>query len=238
MKMRKSFIFLCLFCLLAPVASRAVDPAKPEDPNPTYFVFFPNLQSTKGIFHDCDFTFFQTGVGLFSIPYLFDGKAFCVIDLALIQIDQYKGIVSVTGFGTSLGYNYGVQTSLLLDTTIRNYGLSIAPVNGVVRNKGVQIGIFNGYPNVFQICGADVGSFFQVAVLNALEKIVPSTDCKFRIGIVNINLSESEPVDVGIFNTGESALQIGLLNHNPHGFLPWFPLFNFNCNSSGLPSRE
>ena len=236
--MRKSFIFLYLFCLFAPVVGRAVDPAKPEDPNPTYFVFFPNLQSTKGIFHDCDFTFFQTGVGLFSIPYLFDGKAFCVIDLALIQIDQYKGIVSVTGFGTSLGYNYGVQTSLLLDTTIRNYGLSVAPLNGAVRNKGVQIGVVNGNANAVQFCGADVGSFLQIAVLNGLEKNTPSPDRKFRIGIVNINLSESEPVDVGIFNEGKSALQIGLLNHNPHGFLPWFPLFNFNCNSSGLPSRE
>ena len=236
--MRKCFIFLYLFCLFAPVASRAIEPAKPGDLDPSYFAFYPALESTEGIFHDCEFACFQTGVGLFSIPYLFDGKAFCVIDLALFQIDQYAGVLSATGFRTALGYNDGVQTSLLLDTTIRNYGLSIAPLNGVMRNKGVQIGVVNGNANAIQFCGADVGSFLQIAVLNGLEKNTPSPDRKFRIGIVNINLSESEPVDVGIFNTGESALQIGLLNHNPHGFLPWFPLFNFNCNSSDLPSRE
>ena len=155
-----------------------------------------------------------------------------MIVLPLFQIDQYAGVVSAAGFGTALGYNYGVQTSLLLASAVCNYGLSVAPVNGIVRNNGVQIGIFNGNPNTVQLCGVNVGPFFQVAVFNALEEKTPSHDCKFRIGIVNINLSESEPVDVGIFNAGEAALQIGLLNYNPHGFLPWFPLFNFRSESS------
>ena len=35
-------------------------------------------------------------------------------------------------------------------------------------------------------------------------------------------------LQVGLVNAG-GGIQIGLLNYNPQGFLPWFPIINFPC---------
>lgn len=37
-------------------------------------------------------------------------------------------------------------------------------------------------------------------------------------------------VQIGLFNSCRSGVQIGLLNYNENGFLPVFPLFNFSVN--------
>ena len=41
-------------------------------------------------------------------------------------------------------------------------------------------------------------------------------------------------VQLGFWNNAKSsALQIGLINHNETGFLPWFPFFNFDTKMFG-----
>lgn len=76
----------------------------------------------------------------------------------------------------------------------------------------------------------------QVSLLwGRVEKAV---GCQFAFGYCNAKKMLNGP-QVAIVNIARegSALQIGLLNFNPKGFLPFFPFFNFSTKYYGSADK-
>ena len=98
---------------------------------------------------------------------------------------------------------------------------SFAPMNGIKKNYFLQTGLLTG-----NSCNYGI----SVAAINMVGR-----NYGLQLGVFNIEsnfgdrLSEDSEVpgiSIGLFNISGS-IQIGLLNYNPQGFLPYFPLFNF-----------
>jgi hypothetical protein len=44
------------------------------------------------------------------------------------------------------------------------------------------------------------------------------------------NFTEDSIFQLGVFNKADSGIQVGVLNWNKNGFLPWFPFFNYSSH--------
>ena len=115
---------------------------------------------------------------------------------------------------------YGLSMGLLL-LNQESSVFSFAPLNAQKKNYLLQAGIFtaNTYnygisASALNMTGRNYG--LQIGVIN-LEDNFGYRDSK----------DKSYPgVTIGLFNSSGS-IQFGLLNWNPQGFAPCFPLFNF-----------
>ncbi len=78
----------------------------------------------------------------------------------------------------------------------------------------------------------------QVSLLwGRLEKL--ASGCQFALGYCNANkIVNGCQVSVVNISRDGAALQIGLLNWNPKGFLPFFPFFNFSTKMYGDASKK
>ena len=95
--------------------------------------------------------------------------------------------------------------------------------------QGCQIGIASE-------CKEAKGA--QVSLLwGRLEKL--ASGCQFACGYANAAkiVNGCQVAVVNIARDG-AALQIGLLNWNPKGFLPFFPFFNFSTKMYGDASKK
>jgi hypothetical protein len=95
----------------------------------------------------------------------------------------------------------GVCMSAITSIVKKSNGLQMATVNYIHgENKSLfyQFGALCNYT-----CA---GSGFQMAV---------------------VNFTEDSIFQLGVFNQADSGLQVGVLNWNKTGFLPWFPFFNY-----------
>ena len=89
--------------------------------------------------------------------------------------------------------------------------------------KGCQLGIAS---ECREMRGAQVSLLW-----NRSERVV---GCQTAIGYNNAGKMIDGP-QVGVVNIARegAALQLGLLNFNPRGFLPFFPFFNFSTKYFG-----
>lgn len=95
--------------------------------------------------------------------------------------------------------------------------------------EGCQIGIASE-------CKEAKGA--QVSLLwGRLEKL--ASGCQFACGYANA-AKIVNGCQVSVVNVARegAALQIGLLNWNPKGFLPFFPFFNFSTKMYGNASKK
>lgn len=118
---------------------------------------------------------------------------------------------------------YGAAVSLLNGGSSL-YGFSLGAANIFLENNGVCTGIINDAVNRNTSISGD-GKTHRRKTANILQ-----------IGYFN---KAHEGFQFGVFNVIEKAdeqgfsFQLGLLNHNPDGLLPWMPLFLLS-----LPSKE
>lgn len=104
------------------------------------------------------------------------------------------------GLPISSGHStvHGLEIAVFCAATDEVFGMQLAPVNLAKRMNGVQW-----------------------SLVNLAEK----HSSVFQFGLTNISTSG---IQVGLVNVADHAsFQLGLLNFNPHGWLPFFPFFNF-----------
>jgi hypothetical protein len=104
--------------------------------------------------------------------------------------------------GTKAELN-GVCMSAILSIVDKSNGLQMAAVN---YNQGDKEYLF-----------------YQLALCN-----YGSAGSGFQIG--GANFAEDSTFQLGVFNKAESGIQVGVLNWNRNGFLPWFPIFNYSSH--------
>ncbi len=124
----------------------------------------------------------------------------CAEDATGLQIS-----VANVNTGTTMGAQLGVVNT----SDGKMDGTQIGAVNSAGSVKGAQL----GYVNI-----SDKDSYgTQLGIVN----ISPANFCGFQLGF--INTSGDENTD----NGDKKCFQLGFLNFNKHGFLPFMILFNF-----------
>lgn len=134
----------------------------------------------------------------------------------------------------TIGVTNGVAMDLIAHAHNVNgvfiHGLS---VSGKVR--GLSIGAISACDVTgVQICAiaSSTTNGIQISALseNTSAGPSPSSPKPWCVSLGIINLSDGDGVLIGVFNDVSSsgnALQIGLLNHNESGIVPWLPLLNW-----------
>ena len=113
---------------------------------------------------------------------------------------------------------YGADLSLIWGDSQDVYGFKLAPVNTGSRVRGVQLAVINQSDN---INGGELG------VINLANE-----SAGIQLGIFN-KTDESKGAQFGIVNFAENSdegIQIGVINIMENGFLPVFPVFNYQKN--------
>ncbi len=123
---------------------------------------------------------------------------------------------------------YGVAAGVL-NLRQQSAVASVAIENGIRNNYFAQVGMID-------VCR--VNWAFEFGLLCLAGRNVGISAGVFNVES-NWGYRGGDPypwlpgLQIGVLNAG-GGVQIGLLNYNPQGFLPWFPLFNFPCgNRSG-----
>lgn len=128
----------------------------------------------------------------------------------------------------------GLQANLFWNQGRCLYGVQVGCKNNCMSLHGGQIGLINSCSipiskaAIHGFHKMEHGVMFQVGVSNYTAKIggINPNDDTYQFGIRNTSQAGFQ---FGIYNKSkESFLQIGLLNHNEKGFLPYFPFFNFS----------
>lgn len=101
---------------------------------------------------------------------------------------------------------------------------SVALENSMANNYLAQAGF---------IAVSSVNYAFEVGFLSLAGRNIGISAGVFNVES-NLGYRGGDPypwlpgLQVGLVNAG-GGIQIGLLNYNPQGFLPWFPIINFPC---------
>ena len=131
------------------------------------------------------------------------------------QLSAFNAADQTTGAQLGLSnFNHGTQ------------GLQIGAINLSLAIDGAQTGVFNGAGTGrgVQIGAANHGDSFtglQTGIYNGSE-----TGRGVQLGLCN-QAGTLCGAQVGLWNSATSGFQIGLINHNENGLLPWFPLVNW-----------
>ncbi len=113
----------------------------------------------------------------------------------------------------------------------QNIGKNIGPALTVafwqecsLENKGMQLGLVNivsGNPS-YHGGKVPLGELPKNSIYGELRE-----DSLHRVSSYVTNMP-SNAVQIGIFNSANDGLQIGIINRNPYSWLPYSPLFNFS----------
>jgi hypothetical protein len=107
----------------------------------------------------------------------------------------------------------GVCMSAITSVVEKSNGLQLATVN---YNHGETKSLFYQLAPLCNYAGAGAG---------------------FQIG--GVNFTEDSIFQFGVFNKADSGIQLGALNWNKNGFLPWFPIFNYSsCQDNAVPAGK
>lgn len=133
--------------------------------------------------------------------------------------DDFYGIQIAGGINTALGVKgsnaedlNGFQVAILANKATVLNGAQFASVNVAFHSHGIQAGLGNAANHVYGL---------QTGIWN-----ISMATSGVQLGVINTG-GKTQGFQLGLFNSTESGLQVGLINHNDHGFLPWFPLVNF-----------
>ena len=194
---------------------------------------------TKGLFSDAAFTPLQLSVFPIDKAQLFDGKTHCLFAVGLFLVDQQSTIISFAPFLCS--YNNYFLKAGLLNISVHNRALAVAPVNFDGKNYGLQVGVFNGTAyqeygmqagiynkhGMIQLGGFNIYGRFQIGLRNKGYKTYdqkPEEKDEMEIQLGILNTCKKSGVQFGIIN-GSGMFQSGLCNINDsNGFQ--FGIFN------------
>lgn len=197
--------------------------------------------SKKGIFK-VDFTPLQIGV----IGNLFDTDNVYGFSFALPMSSNGNNYGLATGIWGKSKNHCGIQLNVLNLANELN-GVQVGLLGIVESAKGNSSEASGGQLNFFNVSetlfGFQSGLFNQSGRLNGMQLgSVNISDQGLQFGLVNIfnsprKLEGVDPyqsdarVQIGFYNhSSNSAFQIGVLNYNKNGFLPFFILFNFSVD--------
>ncbi len=176
---------------------------------------------TKGLISGYKFTPLQLWIGVETK--LFDADADTVFCFGLLRLEQKSAVLSLAPI-TLLTDNYGIQLGLST-LAIRNYGISLGLIN-MGKNHGLQIGaLLNVSDHTGQICGVNIADKVQIGIANMgpSERVIK----KYH------EVPDPFYFQLGVFNGGDSAVQIGVLNYNSRSYIPLLPLVNFAMKKDG-----
>ena len=126
------------------------------------------------------------------------------------------------------------------------YGVAVSVIGGQDEVKGFAIGFLNQVGNLdgfsggavnlvgenangiqFGTCNNVDGELRGIQAMGLLNHVGELSGA--QLGAVNVT-QKGRGLQLGLVNVTKSlrGVQIGLLNFNPEGFLPFFPLINFN----------
>ena len=238
MKFTKHLLAILAAALIAPAF--AAEPAQERQPSGIYAAKKRDneqyISSAKekigeklscggeGLFSGGGFAPLQIDVGIGeSNAKLVDGRSDTALALGLFTLHQASSVLSIAPFADFLRNNYGIQTSVFGTVTNRNCGLSLGAIfNLSMENRGVQFGaVYNGDLVSHQLCGLNIADKVLVGVFNREDLDEDGRPC------------EPSFLQIGAFNRGDSAVQIGVLNYNSRSYIPLLPLVNFAMKKDG-----
>ena len=178
----------------------------------------------RGLIPGYKFTPLQVWIGVDKAK-LFDADADTVFSFGLLILAQKSAVLSLAPLNF-LTNNYGIQIGVPGTLARNNYGISLGAVNVHRKNYGLQIGaLLNESNHTGQICGVNIADKVQIAIAN----LGPG-----ERGIKKYHeVPEPFYFQLGVFNSGDSAVQIGMLNWNPRSHIPLLPLVNFAMKKDG-----
>ena len=152
--------------------------------------------------------------------------------MGLLNLNQKSAVASLAPLN-AVAKNYFAQVGLIAVCEF-NYAFEFGLLNLTGRNIGVSVGVFTVESN-FGYRGGDPYPWLpgpQVGLANAgggLQAGLYNINGCFQIGALNADGG----LQIGLVNTASDysergAIQVGLLNYNPHGLAEWLPFFNFS----------
>ena len=235
MKIVKTLLAMLAAALILPVsaAEPVEDVRKPEsevagkrggDSCPHQPKCDDDKDFNQGLIPGYKFTPLQLAIGVGKTK-LFDADADTVFSFGLLILTQKSAVLSLAPLNF-LTNNYGIQIGVPGTLARNNYGISLGVVNVHRKNYGLQIGaLLNESNHTGQICGVNIADKVQIAIAN----VGPG-----ERGIKKYH-EVPEPLyfQLGVFNRGDSAVQIGVLNYNLRSHVPLLPLVNFAMKPDG-----
>ena len=144
---------------------------------------------------------------------LFDADADTVFSFGLLILAQKSAVLSLAPLNF-LTNNYGIQIGVPGTLARNNYGISLGAVNVHRKNYGLIIGaLFNLSDHTRQLCGVNIADKVQIAIAN--------------VGPIKRYFPTPFHLQFGAFNYSDTSVQIGVLNWNPRSYIPLLPLVNF-----------
>ena len=147
-----------------------------------------------------------------------------------VSPQQDDGLLGVGWTPVQLGV-YSGWPFQLVQGSADVYGVAAGVLNLRQQSAVASVAIENGIRNNY---------FAQVGMIDVCR-----VNWAFEFGLLCL-AGRNVGISAGVFNVESNwgyrggdlnaggGVQVGLLNYNPQGFLPWFPLFNFPCgNRSG-----
>jgi ankyrin repeat protein len=176
------------------------------------------------------------GVGLPVVKGPGGHNQFTGIDLGVVG----TGSGMSKAHGTPAGTLTGLSANLAYSEARRLHGVALAASTRAEHAGGLQVGVRTRAER--HLVGGQVGAWNQAdrgegAQMGGVNRAVRITG--LQAGIAN-SARQTKGVQLGVVNHSNAlkGVQIGLLNHSPDGFLPWFPLVNFNFSGSGAEASQ
>ncbi|MBQ9770424.1 MAG: hypothetical protein IJW23_01230 [Lentisphaeria bacterium] len=106
----------------------------------------------------------------------------------------------------------GISCGILIVTKEKSCGIAANVFSLSQKHYGISLGLIN----LFDRCkGLAVGIVNLMTYNNGVS-----------VGVVNF--APNNIFQLGLFNSSESGLQIGLLNYNSKSHIPWLPFINWD----------
>ena len=147
------------------------------------------------------------------------------LELAFVSMSRNVNGVQLTGMALMNYGGSGLQLAPFINFGDGYTGLQISGMNWFSKSSGVQLGVLNAADancNAYQFSVVNVntinGEGAQVGIINS-----GSNFDGFQLGVLNIVDDLNVPG-----REASKALQIGLFNYMPNGFIPFMILFNFS----------
>lgn len=185
-------------------------------------------QAKQGVlFTGWKFAPLQLGLGIDGWRGLADKDCDTIFSFVLFWMKQKSSVFSLSTI-SDLRNNYGIQLSLTITDAGNNYGLSLGPVTTGGRDGNHGLRI-----GIFEFGGFKFEKiqFIGVNCFDLLHlSLYNRGDQAVQIGLVNLTPDHDNDrgyFQLGVYNSGDTAFQIGLLNYNPRSYIPIMPLVNF-----------
>lgn len=127
------------------------------------------------------------------------------------DIDANFGL-NIYAYGLT-GPNYGLMLSVV-SCNSSNHNTSISVINQIGMNHAVPIG---GYNEITYNVAVPIGIYNQIRTNKGISVAF----------VNNTRNSDTNGGQIGILNISESDWQIGLINYNPNGIIPFTLFFNY-----------